>query len=240
MATDRMGSAVSIGTAAAVLAGVGYVGMNWLRYGKGRSKRGRPDPLLDRFMPGYEVQEYHQTKVWAPAELTFSTARELDMHGSSLVRVLFRGRELLMGSDPGERKQSRSLLSEVLALGWRVLAEEPGRELVMGAVTQPWKADVEFRGLATQEFAAFDEPGYAKIAWTLAVEPTGPATSIFRTETRVITTDPQSRRRFRRYWSLVSPGVVLIRYEMLRLVRREAAGRFRHSVRAQRIKASST
>jgi hypothetical protein len=43
-----------------------------------------------------------------------------------------------------------------------------------------------------------------------------------------------------RYWSLVSPGVVLIRYEMLRLVRREAAGRFRHSGRDQRIKVSAT
>lgn len=119
------------------------------------------------------------------------------------------------------------LLSEVLALGWRVLAEEPGRELVMGAVTQPWKADVEFRGLAPEQFAAFNDPGYAKIVWTLNVEPTGPDSSIFRTETRVLTTDAESRRRFRRYWSLVSPGVILIRYEMLRLIRREAGRRFR-------------
>jgi len=216
---------ISAGAAAAVLAGAGYVGTTWLRYGRTSAERGSSDPLLDRFMPTYEVREYHQTRVRAPAELTFSTARELDMQGSALIRAIFRGRELLMGADPGERKPSQSLLSEVLALGWRVLEEEPGRELVMGAVTQPWKADVEFRGLAPEEFAAFDEPGYAKIVWTMAVEPTGPDTSNFRTETRVITTDPGSRQRFRRYWSLVSPGVVLIRYEMLRLVRREAAGR---------------
>ncbi len=238
-ATHRIGTAFGIGATAAVLAGVGYVGINWLRFGHAGSNRGRPDPLLDRYMPTYEVREYHQTRVRAPAELTFATARELDMHRSALVRAIFRGRELLMGSDPGERNQSQSLLSEVLALGWRVLAEEPGSELVMGAVTQPWKADVEFRGLAPEEFTAFDQPGYAKIAWTMAVEPTGPDASIFRTETRVMTTDPESRRRFRRYWSLVSPGVVLIRYEMLRQVRREAVGRFRHSVRDHRFQASS-
>jgi hypothetical protein len=38
----------------------------------------------------------------------------------------------------------------------------------------------------------------------------------------VVTTDAQSRRRFRRYWSVVSPGILLIRHETLRLVRREA------------------
>jgi hypothetical protein len=217
--------AFRVGATAAVIAGAGYIGVNWLRYGKERSKRGRPDPLLDRFMPAYEVREYHQTRVRAPAEVTFSVARELDMQGSGLVRAIFRGRELLMGAQPSERKPEQNLLSEVLALGWRVLAEEPGRELVMGAVTQPWKPDVQFRGLDPDEFSAFNEPGYAKIAWTMAVEPNGPDTSIFQTETRVITTDPESRRRFRRYWSLVSPGVGLIRQEMLRLVRREAGHR---------------
>jgi hypothetical protein len=97
---------------------------------------------------------------------------------------------------------------------------------VVGAVTQPWQANVEFRGLAPEEFAAFNEPGYAKIVWTLAVEPLGPDKSVFRTETRVLTTDPESRERFRRYWSVVSPGIILIRYEMLRLIRREAGRRF--------------
>jgi hypothetical protein len=97
----------------------------------------------------------------------------------------------------------------------------------MGAVTQPWKADVQFRGLPPEEFATFHEPGYAKIGWTLAVDPDGPTGSVFRTETRVTTTDLDSRRRFRRYWSLVSPGILLIRREMLRLVRQEAERRMR-------------
>ena len=50
----------------------------------------------------------------------------------------------------------------------------------------------------------------------------GEKASIFSTETRVVTTDPESRSRFRRYWSVFSPGILLIRYETLRLVRREA------------------
>jgi hypothetical protein len=37
-----------------------------------------------------------------------------------------------------------------------------------------------------------------------------------------MTTDPVSRARFRRYWAFLSPGILIIRYEILRLVRAKA------------------
>jgi hypothetical protein len=154
----------------------------------------------------------------------------MSLAASPVVRAIFRGRELLMRSSVPERaaeQPSRSLLDEVLSIGWGVLAQEPGREIVLGAVTQPWKSHVKFRALPPDEFAAFDTPGFAKIAWTIRAEPLGFATSRFFTETRVATTDPEARKRFRRYWTLVSPGVRLIRRESLRLVRADAEHRHR-------------
>lgn len=226
------GRALAAGAAAAALGGLAYVGWTWSRYGKSPPPRGAGESLLDRFMPECEVRELHETRVAAPAEITWQAVRSLDLQRSPLVRAVFRGRELLLGARRTTVAPARSFLEEVVALGWQVLAEEPGREVVLGAVTQPWKANVEFRGLPPDEFAAFAEPGYARIAWTLAVEPAGPAASVFRTETRVATTDAESRRRFRRYWSLLSPGIRLIRYESLRLVRREAVARFRRAAAA--------
>jgi hypothetical protein len=44
------------------------------------------------------------------------------------------------------------------------------------------------------------------------------------TETRVATTDPVSRKRFRRYWRVVSPGIRLIRRISLRMVRHVLEG----------------
>ena len=70
-----------------------------------------------------------------------------------------------------------------------VLAEIPDREIVMGAVTQPWMADAVMRALHPDQFAAFHESGYVKIAWTLRADPIGAAESVARTETRVVTTD---------------------------------------------------
>jgi hypothetical protein len=225
----RAGRLIARGTAAALLAGIGYGASTWYRYGRIKPS-GRDDELLDRFLPTFEVRERHQARVAASADVTFAVARELELNRSPLVRAIFRGRELLMGSTrTRDEAPPRPFLEEVLSLGWRVLAEEPGREIVLGAVTQPWRADVVFRGIPPEEFATFDEPEYVKIAWTLAASPLGPGDCVFRTETRVATTDHLARARFRRYWALVSPGILLIRRETLRMVKREAERRARIS-----------
>ena len=84
---------------------------------------------------------------------------------------------------------------------------------------QPWNANVTFEGLSADEFAAFNEPGYVKIAWTLRADPITPTESVFRTETRAIATDAAARAKFRRYWSLLSPGIIVIRSLMLQPVK---------------------
>jgi hypothetical protein len=103
--------------------------------------------------------------------------------------------------------------------------------MVLAAVTQPWEAHPRFIGLPLEEFVRFGEPGYVKIAWSIAVEPRGEAASAFVTETRVTTTDADARRRFRLYWAAFSPGIKLIRREMLRLVRADAERRWRDQSR---------
>jgi hypothetical protein len=217
------GQALAAGAAGAMLIGAGYMARTWLRYGRNGTDISGRDPLLDRFLPHPEVRELHETVVAARAEVTWEAVRELDFRRSPLVRAIFRGREMLMRSGPAP-EQAGTFLEQIRALGWRQLAEEPGRELVFGAVTRPWEANVVFRGLSPEEFAGFAEPDYARIAWTLRVESAG-TRSVFSTETRVDTTDAEARRKFRRYWSVVSPGILLIRRESLRLVRRDAERR---------------
>ena len=210
---------------ALALLGAGYVASNWYRYGKVQ-RDGRADPLVDRFMPTYEVREYHATRVSAPVEIAYDAARDMEMNRSWLVRGIFRARELVMRGTHGEATPPRPLVEEAQALGWGVLAEE-ARQIVFGAVTQPWEANVRFESLPPEEFHSFNRPRYVKIAFTLAAEPIDAHSSMVRTETRVATTDSYARDRFRRYWALVSPGVRVIRLEILRLVRADAKRRAR-------------
>jgi hypothetical protein len=212
------------GLAAAVY--VTYVGTAWFRYGRvPRPAENGADPLLDRFMPEYEVVERHHVLIAAPPAVTFAAARDMDLLQSRIVRIIFKGRELILGATPDEQERPRGLLALVQSLGWVVLGELPGRALVVGAVTKPWEPNPTFRGMPAEAFAAFAEPGYVKIAWTLRADPRGPSASIFRSETRAIATDPSARVRFRLYWSCLSPGIILIRRLMLGPLKAEAERR---------------
>jgi hypothetical protein len=219
-----IGRAVGLAAAGTALAGGGYVAATWYRYGRAH-REGPADPLLDRFMPVYEVRERHQVRVTAPVDATFAAARALDLQRSRAIRAIFRAGEILMRAAPQRPARAGAFLEQARAMGWRELAQEPGREIVMGAVTRPWEANVVFRGLSPEEFASFAEPGYVKIAWTLAAAPDGPSHALAITETRVATTDAGARARFRRYWSLASPGILLIRRLALRNVKHDAERR---------------
>ena len=207
------------------LAAVGQAALGWYRYGRRAMKT--PAGALDRCLPSYEVAEHHATDVAAPADVTYAAALDLRLDRSRLVRGIFSARELLLRGDTPDQPAEPLALRDITRLGWRVVIEEPGRLMVLAAVTQPWEANPRFIGLPLDDFAGFDEPGYVKIAWSIAVEPRGVAASQFITETRVATTDADARRRFRLYWDAFSPGIKLIRREMLRLVRADAEARWR-------------
>jgi len=217
--------AAGVGLAAASYAA--YVATTWYRYGHVTHHAGGEgaDALLDQFMPTYDVAERHHVRIAAPAEITLAAAAEMYLEQSPIVRAIFKAREWIMRSHPAREPKSRAFLAQMRAIGWGVLAEIPGREIVMGAVTQPWMADVVFRPLPPDEFAAFHEPDYVKIVWTLRADSLGAAESIFRTETRVLTTDSTARAKFRRYWSFMSPGIILIRWMSLGPLKAEAERR---------------
>ena len=198
-----------------------YVGATWYRYGRNRTSAG-DDALLNKVLPDFDVAERHQIQIHAPADLVMSTAVHSELDQSFAVQAIFRSRELIFGGQPAPLPRPQGLLAQMKSIGWEVLAEIPEREIVMGAVTQPWVAKPFFRGLPPSEFVAFRDPGYVKIAWTLRVDPVDGSRSTFRTETRVATTDPESRSKFRNYWAVFSPGILLIRWFLLRQVKADA------------------
>jgi hypothetical protein len=205
-----------------------WVGLTWLRYGQpARGDADNADLLLDQFMPVYDVADRHHIQVAAPADVTFAAACEQDLMAQPVVRAVFKARELVLGGAPSAVPRPCGLLALTKSIGWGVLAEVPGREIVMGAVTQPWYADVVFRPMPPDEFVTFNEPDFVKIVWTLRADATSPHESVFRTETRVVTTDSAARAKFRWYWARFSPGIWLIRQLSLGPMRRDAERRAR-------------
>jgi hypothetical protein len=211
---------------ALLVAWLAVAGITWLGYGRLGVDR-QADERLDRFMPAYDVTEHHETRVAAPADVTFAVAATMRLEQSPLISAIFRAREFFLRVPPESQAPPAPLLTQMRQLGWGALSEEPGRFIVMGAVTKPWEKHVTFRALSPEEFAAFHEPGYVKILWTLEAQPVTPDTSVFRTRTRAATTDAEARAKFRTYWAFFSPGIWLIRFESLRTVRAQAERRHR-------------
>ena len=109
--------------------------------------------------------------------------------------------------------------------GFLLLAEKPGHEIVFSQISRPWKVSAATGGtpaLGPEEFARFDVPGYAKIAFNIRVEPYGSGRTCVTTETRTATTDLASRRRFGVYWRPIGPFSGLIGRLTLRLVKSDA------------------
>lgn len=203
-----------------------YAGWTWLRYGHVTRASGEAaDPLLDSFMPEFEVYDRHSIHVDAPADVVMAAARAMDLEDSRIIRAIFKMRELLLRSEKSPERP-RGMYEGMRALGWGVLAET-AHEIVFGAVTKPWQANPVFRAVSPEAFAAFAEPDYVKIAWTLRADPSPLGGAVFRTETRAMATDPDARAKFRRYWALLSPGIILIRAAMLPALREAAEQRWR-------------
>jgi hypothetical protein len=162
---------------------------------------------LDGVLPAWDFRERHSIRVTAPPERVFDAVRSVTLAEMPVARWLMRTRGMRAG--PG-----RPVLEEALR-SFSVLADEPGRELVLGSIGQPWR----FRGgrAPGADFAPFDEPGYAKMALSFRLEG-----ETLVTETRVLMTDVRSRRAFRRYWLAIRPFSGLIRRVWLRAIRRRA------------------
>jgi hypothetical protein len=192
--------------------------------------------LIDQFMPEYDLAVVHARVFRAPPEQCFKTVVDFDLFQLRAFRVLIGARGLPQRLADAVRRRGDQAgvssspptfrLRDMSWIGWMLLGERPGAELAFGQVGKPWKP----RGaspaepVTRAEFAGFDQPGFAKLVESTRVDPYGERSSIVTTETRVRCTDPDSRRRFRRYWLIVGPFSHLLRETALHLLARKLEG----------------
>jgi hypothetical protein len=190
--------------------------------------------LLDAVLPEFDVSKRHRIQIRASPQRVFEEVLRYDFGRSRVTGVLMA----LRGYGGRIRRAARSepgTLPESLArFGFVPLAAAPGEELVFGLVGQFWRPSGGLRSVSAAEFAAFREPGFAKAAWNLRI---GGGSGLhlphqgsglhlphceLSTETRVVCYGDSTRRRFLLYWRVVEPFSGLIRWSLLRGVRRAA------------------
>ena len=177
--------------------------------------------LLDQVLPRCDVRVRHAALFRVPADEAFRAALGLDVLRHPLARVLIGVRALPLGGTGPRTLRIADLAGP--SLGWSVLAERPGAELVLATLARPWRvaAPPPVQPAGVEEFAAFATPGFVKIVLGVWAVAQGPAAAVLTVETRVAATDAASGRRFRRYWRFVGPFSELIRRTALGMLARE-------------------
>ena len=162
--------------------------------------------LLDTFLPRYDFNEYHSTRVNAAPERIYEVVRHGELTAHPVVRVLLFLRGL-------GRKRKTFSLESVMRQGFVLLADDPPREVVLGIEGPFWKPGCK---LGHPDFSKPVPPGVARGIWNFAIAGDGTVS----TETRVLCAD-DARWKFRAYWFFVRPFSGLIRRIILRSIRRQ-------------------
>jgi hypothetical protein len=181
-----------------------------------------PRMALDDVLPTYQFGEHHEIRIAAPPERVLAAARAVTAGEIRLFRLLTWLRSpRLSGRGPENilnPSADRPILDVALGSGFVLLREEPGREIVIGAVVCCGR---RFPPRSPEEFQAL-QGSLARAAMNFHVEPVGPGASRLVTQTRVAATDPPATRRFAAYWRVIYPGSALIRRMWLRAIKARA------------------
>ena len=105
------------------------------------------------------------------------------------------------------------------ALPVPLLSSDPSRSVVYGGALQAWRltGGEEPPELDADGLRGWSEPGWVKAGMDFRLTPQRGGTEL-SSETRVVSTDDATRRRFARYWVFVQPGSTAIRWEVLTAV----------------------
>ncbi|HEY7596182.1 MAG TPA: hypothetical protein VH969_23765 [Actinophytocola sp.] len=193
---------------------------------------GTPEMLLDHYLPHYSVTLAEHAIVDADVATTWRALRELDLlqvhtpllDAAFFVRGLPQKLATLFGrATPTEVPARLTLSGDGGGLaGWLSLGQVPEREIVLGAVGRFWQPNIEWYDVTTMtpdEFAAFAEPGWGRIAAGLSLRPYGKDRTLVSYEARTAINDRTSARRFAWYWLIVSPFVAHVMRAVLTTLR---------------------
>ncbi|HLR97397.1 MAG TPA: hypothetical protein VK053_22945 [Jiangellaceae bacterium] len=191
--------------------------------------RTRESLLVDRFLPTFDVALTEHLVIGVEAERAFAAMVDFDfmtVKTPVLQAALFvRGIPSFLARRDRDPVPELRLSQGTDLPGWGLFGIEPGRELAFGAIGRFWQADITWGEVDPDTFADFNEPGWGKIGCALYVRPGDRERSCISYECRTATTDPDSRRMFARYWTLIRPFVRHILRATLRTIGEQAKAR---------------
>lgn len=109
--------------------------------------------LIDQFLRESHFEEIHTIDMASTPKDVYRTIKQLDFRQSKIIHFLF----WLRGIPEAALK-----LQGFLDIGFILLAEKVGDEIVLAEVSRPWKANGDIQELNADRFCSFNESGFVK------------------------------------------------------------------------------
>ena len=180
---------------------------------------------LDDVLPNSHYVTRQSRWIDAPPDVVWEELHAVRLSGLPVTVVLSAARflpVLLSGHGLGHLRD-RPFLE---ALPVPLLASEEPESVVFGGVLQAWRlrGGEEPPSLDAEELQRWIQPGWVKAVMDFRLRAVRGGTEL-SSETRVLATDPATRKRFSFYWVFVQPGSTAIRWEVLTAVQLKAEAR---------------
>jgi len=154
---------------------------------------------LDEIMPRWQFVERHEIRIAAPPERIYAAIRDVtagDIRFFQLLTSIRCGGRCREKESILHTPAAKPILDVALRSGFRMLADDAPRELVIGTRVAP-------RTLAVMNFHV-------------------DAGGLVTTETRVFAETDAARRKFAIYWRFIRPGSGIIRRSWLEAIKHRA------------------
>lgn len=168
--------------------------------------------LLDEAMPRWDKRETHRIAAELPGTDLFAAVEALTWREVPVFRVLMR----IRGLGGGELSDDARVMDWFASAGF-VEVGRTAEEILVVAVERTRRGASRLPDLSVERFRDDRAPGHVKIAFNFTCRD-----GHLGTETRVLSTDPRSRRLFAAYWLAIRAGSGIIRRVWLRAIRTRA------------------
>ena len=163
--------------------------------------------LIDKYLPRYSFNEYHETIINGHIEEVYETARNFDLSKSHLIKWLFKIRGL-----PTKRMHLQDFISDI---GFTIIEENIPVENLIGF----W-ARYKIESIPSpDDFIRTTISARVKVVWNFYLEELDSNQVRLSTETRVLCITPSAKITFGIYWMIIKPFSGIIRKKMLRIIK---------------------
>ena len=170
----------------------------------------KKNTLIDKYLPEYTFNEYHEIEVNSPIEIVYKVTKNLDISKSKVIVCL-----LIMRGMPTKRLNLQDFIDDI---GFTKIEENYPYENLVGFLLRLRIAKIP----SHENFLNNSISPWVKVVWNFQFEELETNKTKVSTETRILCIAPITKITFGLYWFCIKPFSILIRKKALNIIKKDS------------------